>query len=126
MKIASGIDLVEVERFRQLKPEILKRFYKRVFTIQELGHIGSSYERAAGLFAAKEAIVKALGCGIGPVGWQEVEIQHQSEGNPVVRLQGSAADLAQEKGIDEISVSISHTREHAIAMAVAIIEDTGV
>ncbi len=126
MKVASGIDLVEIERFRQLKPEILKRFYERVFTIKELGHIGSSFERAAGLFAAKEAIVKALGCGIGPVSWQEVEIQHQSEGSPVARLQGNAANLAQEKGISEISVSISHTKEHAIAMAVAIIEDTGV
>jgi holo-[acyl-carrier protein] synthase len=125
MKITNGIDLVEIERFRQLKPEILTRFYERVFTPRELSHIGSSFERAAGLFAAKEAIVKALGCGIGPVGWQEVEIQHQSEGNPVAYLYGQAASLAKEKGIHEISLSISHTREYATAIAMAIMEDTG-
>ena len=123
MKIASGIDLVEVERFRQLKPEILKRFYDRVFTPAERQHIGNSFERAAGIFAAKEAMVKALGCGIGPVGWQEVEIEHESEGNPVARLYGRAATLAQRKGINEISISISHTREHATAVAVAMLDD---
>ncbi len=123
MKIATGIDLVEVERFRQLKPEILKRFYERVFTEAERQHIGGSFERAAGVFAAKEAIVKALGCGIGPVGWQEMEIEHESEGNPVARLYGHAAALAQGKGINEISISISHTREHATAVAAAIMDD---
>ncbi len=122
MKIASGIDLVEIERFRQLKPEILKRFFERVYTPAEREHIGASFERAAGLFAAKEALVKALGCGIGPVGWQEVEIRHQGEGNPVASLHGRAAALAKEKGILDVSLSISHTREHATAVAVAIME----
>lgn len=122
MKIASGIDLVEIERFRQLKPEILKRFFERVYTPAEREHIGASFERAAGLFAAKEAVVKALGCGIGPVGWQEVEIRHQGEGNPVASLHGRAAALAKEKGILDVSLSISHTREHATAVAVAIME----
>ncbi|NPV41032.1 MAG: holo-ACP synthase [Anaerolineae bacterium] len=125
MKIASGIDLVEIERFRQLKPEILKRFFERVYTSAEREHIGASFERAAGLFAAKEALVKALGCGIGPVGWQEVEIRHQGEGNPVASLHGRAANLAQEMGILDISLSISHTREHATAVAVAIMEERG-
>jgi holo-[acyl-carrier protein] synthase len=125
MKIASGIDLVEIERFRQLKPEILKRFLERVYTPAEREHIGASFERAAGLFAAKEALVKALGCGIGPVGWQEVEIRHQGEGNPVASLHGRAAALARELGILDISLSISHTREHATAVAVAIMEERG-
>lgn len=125
MKIASGIDLVEIKRFRQLKPEILKRFLERVYTPAEREHIGASFERAAGLFAAKEALVKALGCGIGPVGWQDVEIRHQGEGNPVANLHGRAAALAQEMGILDISLSISHTREHATAVAVAIMEERG-
>jgi len=124
MKIASGIDLVEIQRFRQLKPEILKRFFARVFTTQEQRYIGSSFERAAGLFGAKEAVVKALGCGIGPVSWQEIEIGHESEGNPVALLHGNAAAVAQAKGIGGISLSISHTREHATALAVAIINHT--
>lgn len=122
MSITSGIDLVEVERFRQLKPEILKRFYSRVFTKSEQEHIGSSFERAAGLFAAKEAIVKALGCGIGPVSWQEVEVMHNTEGNPQVQLHNSALDMAKTMAIVQWSLSISHTRQHATATAIALIE----
>jgi holo-[acyl-carrier protein] synthase len=89
---------------------------------REQQHIGKSFERAAGLFAAKEAIVKALGCGIGPVSWQEVEIRHQDEGNPVALLHGNAITQAEAKGIHEISVSISHTQTNATAVAVAIME----
>ena len=122
MEITSGIDLVEVERFRQLKPEILKRFYQRVFTQHERDYISASFERAAGLFAAKEAIVKALGCGIGPVSWQEVEITHTAENQPLVRLSSNAAALADRMAIRQWSLSISHTKDHATAMAVALIE----
>ena len=86
MEIATGIDLVEIRRFRELKPEILARFYRRVYTRSEREYIGDSFERAAGLFAAKEAVVKAMGCGIGPVGWQDVEIIHSNEKQPFVRL----------------------------------------
>ena len=122
MEITSGIDLVEVERFRQLKPEILKRFYQRVFTQHERAYIASSFERAAGLFAAKEAIVKALGCGIGPVSWQEVEITHTAENQPLVRLSSNAAALAERMAIRQWSLSISHTKDHATAMAVALMD----
>ena len=90
MRIATGIDLVEIARFRQLKPEILARFYQRVFTPGEIAYIGQRFEAAAGIFSAKEAVVKALGCGIGPVSWQEIEIHHNAEGMPQVELHGSA------------------------------------
>lgn len=122
-RITSGIDLVEIERFKQLKPEILERFYRRVFTPGEIEHIGGSFERAAGLFAAKEAIVKALGCGIGPVSWQEVEILHNAEGNPLTQLHGAAADLADNLGNMHWSLSISHTKLHATAIAIALLEE---
>lgn len=122
-KITSGIDLVEIERFRQLKPEIQKRFYRRVFTPAELEHIGSSFERAAGMFAAKEAVVKALGCGIGPVSWQDVEIDHQADGNPLLCLHNAADKIAANMGIAQWSISISHTRQHATAIAIALISE---
>jgi holo-[acyl-carrier protein] synthase len=125
MQTTCGIDLVEVERFRQLKPEILKRFYERVFTQHERDYIGSSYERAAGLFAAKEAIVKALGCGIGPVSWQEVEITHTAENQPQVHLSSNAAARADRMAIRQWSLSISHTKDHATAMTVALMEKKG-
>ena len=125
MRISSGIDLVEIARFRQLKPEILARFYQRVFTPAEITYIGRRFEAAAGIFAAKEAVVKALGCGIGPVSWQEIEIRHNPDGMPQVELHGSALDLAHRIGLQQWSLSISHTHEYANAVAVALLDKEG-
>lgn len=122
MQITTGIDLVEIERFRNLKPEILERFFQRVYTQSELVYIANSFERAAGIFASKEAIVKALGCGIGPVSWQDVEIVHSDEKQPGVQLHEKAAEIAAGKAIKQWSISISHTKHHATAIAVALIE----
>ncbi|MCJ7518516.1 MAG: holo-ACP synthase [Anaerolineaceae bacterium] len=118
-KLFSGIDLVKVERFRELNPQILERFFARVFTQDERGYIAGSFERAAGIFAAKEALVKALGCGIGPVSWQEVAIRYEDTGRPLPELTGKAKAAEKALGIVEWSVSISHTRNSAVAMAVA-------
>jgi holo-[acyl-carrier protein] synthase len=118
-KLFSGIDLVEVERFRELNPQILERFYKRVFTQAERHYIAFSYERAAGIFAAKEALIKALGCGIGQVNWQEVAIRYDSQGKPLPVLSGKAKAAEQALGIAQWSVSISHTKNNAVAVAVA-------
>ncbi|BBB46831.1 holo-ACP synthase [Pelolinea submarina] len=123
MKLITGLDLVEIARFRQLNPEILSRFYERVFTPAEIEYIGKRFEAAAGIFCAKEAIVKALGCGIGPVSWQEVEIHHTADGMPQADLHGSALQLANQMGMQQCSISISHTREYASAVAVALLED---
>lgn len=120
MKAMSGIDLVEIDRFRQLNPEILRRFLERVFTFGERTYIAASFEKAAGLFCAKEAAAKALGCGIGPVSWQELEITHTAEGNPQINLHGNARRLASRLGIISFSVSISHTRQYATAVALAL------
>jgi len=76
--IFSGIDLVEIGRFSRLDPAIRKRFYARVFTPEELGYIGELFNKAAGIFAAKEAVAKALGCGIGPISWQEISSKSAS------------------------------------------------
>jgi phosphopantetheine--protein transferase-like protein len=125
MRISSGIDLVEIARFRQLKPEILARFYKRVFTPAEIAYIGKRFEAAAGIFSAKEAVVKALGCGIGPVSWQEIEIWHNAEGTPHVELHGNALELATRMGMQQCSLSISHTQNYANAVAVALLDEEG-
>lgn len=119
-RLFSGIDLVEISRFRGLNPLIKKRFYERVFTEEERTAIGNSFERAAGIFAAKEALVKALGCGIGPVSWQEVGIGYDSSGKPVAVLAGAAKTASDKLGISEWSVSISHTQSSAVAVAVAL------
>jgi holo-[acyl-carrier protein] synthase len=118
-KLFSGIDLVEIARFRELNPQIRERFFTRVFTPDERVYIGGSFERAAGIFAAKEALAKALGCGIGYVSWHEVGIRYEINGKPLAVLAGKAKAFEQELGIFEWSVSISHTKNNAVAVAIA-------
>ena len=116
----TGIDLIEVERFRSQKPEIRQRFLARVYTDAELAYCGENDQHLAGRFAAKEAVSKALGCGIGEVSWQEIEILDDELGAPVLHLHGKAAERAERMGLTDWSVSITHVKEYAAAVAVAI------
>jgi len=127
MQVCSGIDLIEIKRFNEIPSAIVERFYQRVFTEEEREYIDGRADRAGGIFAAKEAVVKVLGCGIGPVSWQEIGIGYGEEGNPMVNLTDNAKRIAREQGITCWSVSITHTREYAAAVAVALGEepDTG-
>jgi len=122
MEIFSGIDLVEIDRFRHLNPAIRSRFFKRVFTSGELSYIRDMNHRAAGIFAAKEACAKALGCGIGPIRWADIEITHSLDNQPLIILHGAAIEIAAEKKIAVWSVSITHTKQTAAAVAVAAAE----
>jgi holo-[acyl-carrier protein] synthase len=118
--LRSGVDLVDIQRLADLKPAIRERFLRRVYTPHELSAFQSSFTSLAGRFAAKEAVAKALGVGIGPIGWQEIEILSGPEGEPVLQLHGAAQVLADQLGLDEWSISISHTHTQAIAMVVAL------
>lgn len=118
--ILSGIDLIEIDRFSNLNPSILKRLFTRVFCPDELEYIGESYSRAAGIFAAKEAVAKALGCGIGPISWQDIVVSHTSERQPIVTLNNRAQLKAAEFHIQQWSISITHTKKTAAAVAVAV------
>lgn len=120
--ITTGIDLVEIERFRRLNPAIKKRFLNRVFTTQELSDCAGKDQSLAGRFAAKEAAAKALGCGIGEVKWQDIEIQMDEQKKPVLILHGKASEISTALGWSSWSVSIAHTAEHAVASVTALIE----
>ena len=76
MKVYTGIDLIEIERFEKLDPAIRERFIHRVLTEKERLEVKDSNASLAGKFAAKEAVVKAIGCGIGPISFQDMEILH--------------------------------------------------
>ena len=117
--LRSGIDLIEIARLEGVQPAIRERFLARVFTPQELEDGRDSSLHLAGRFAAKEAVAKALGCGIGPVSWQEIEIRRGQAGEPVLVLYGKARQMADDLGLTTWSVSISHTKDYALAMAVA-------
>ena len=120
MQLKTGVDLVEIARIKRLKTEIRKRFIQRVFTPSEIEELGDSDERLSGGFAAKEAVSKALGCGIGPIDWQDIVLHHLPDGQPTIMLFGNAARLADESGLTQWSISISPTKMHAIAMVVAL------
>jgi holo-[acyl-carrier protein] synthase len=116
--LRSGIDLVEIGRLEGVEPAIRTRFLRRVFTPQELEDARDSNLHLAGRFAAKEAVVKALGCGIGPVSWQEIEILRGQSGEPLLVLHGKASQIASDQRLTTWSVSISHTSAFAVAVAV--------
>ncbi len=74
----------------------------------------------AGRFAVKEAVAKALGCGIGVLGWQSIEVRRGAQGEPILALHGKAQEMAAALGLEDWSISISHTRTHAVGLAVAV------
>ncbi len=121
--LRTGIDLIEVERFRSQKPEIRERFIDRVYTDAEREYCGDNDQHLAGRFAAKEAVSKALGCGIGDIAWKEIEILNDEAGMPVLYLHGKASERARQLGLTIWSVSITHLKEYAAA-AVSAMGDT--
>jgi len=117
--LRTGIDLIEISRLETLNPAIRERFLQRVYTDSELEDCQGLLASLAGRFAAKEAVVKALGCGIGPVSWREIEIKRGEQGEPMLELHGRARKIADEQNLVDWSISISHSREYAVAVAVA-------
>lgn len=117
--LATGVDLVEIERMQSVIERYGERFLSRVFTKDELVEVGSNISSLAARFAAKEAVSKALGTGIGKVRWQDIEILRGPDRQPILRLSGEANRLADQLGLHQWSVSLSHTQAYAIALVVA-------
>ena len=120
MKLATGVDLIEIARMEAAIVRHGERFLNRIFTPAEIKACVGRAESLAARFAAKEAAAKALGHGIGEVGWQEIEVVGDENNAPSLRLYGAAERLAHEKGLTTWSLSLSHERQHAIAFVVAI------
>ncbi len=122
--VSTGVDLVEIERFQNLDPKIKVRFFKRVFTELETSESDQSLQHMAGKFAAKEAVAKALGTGIGKIHWQDLEILNDPLGRPRLILHDAAELHARQAGWTSWTVSITHTKALAMAMVVALSEET--
>jgi holo-[acyl-carrier protein] synthase len=120
MKLATGIDLIEIARIEEVVSRHGRHYLERVFTPAELDYCGKRAESLAGRFAAKEAVAKALGTGIGDVAWQDIEILGDEQKAPTLTLQGKAERRARELGLTSWSISISHDQSYAIAFVVAI------
>jgi holo-[acyl-carrier protein] synthase len=116
--ITTGIDIEEIGRLRRIPPQIRERFVARILTPSENRDAELNEQTIIGLFCVKEAVAKALGCGIGQISWQEIEVVKTGSGQPQVHLSGQASMIASKLGIRSWSISISHTREYAAAIAV--------
>jgi holo-[acyl-carrier protein] synthase len=125
----TGIDLIEIERIERAVARWGARFLQRVFTPGELAAYSTRVPSLAARWAAKEAVAKLLGVGLRGLGgagrprdavpWTDIEILSDTQGRPTLAVYGRAAERARELGLGPIALSLSHTREHAIASAVA-------
>ena len=114
-----GIDLIDIDRIDGVLGRFPDRFRLRVLTVDEQRYCGRRVERIAGRWAAKEAISKVLGLGVRGVGWRDIEILPNRAGAPQVTLHRRAARRAEAMDLEEVTVSISHERRMAVAVAVA-------
>ena len=121
MIIGTGLDIIDVERIRQIHERWGERFLKKFLRAKEIEYCFSVRDSAPSIavrFAGKEAISKAFGTGIGrKINWHDIEIVHDTKGRPEVKLHGGAKNLLQEMGGMEVQVSLSHSERQAAAMA---------
>lgn len=124
--IAHGIDLVDFPRIEDMVKRHGERFLDRVFTAGEQAYAAANrngMEKLAGRFAAKEAVLKLIGTGWrGKIAWTDIEVLNNEVGQPKVTLSGEVERLAEKLGIKQISLSITHTANFAIASVVALAE----
>lgn len=117
-----GIDIVDVERIRNMAENHGERFLKRVFSDEELAYcmrFSDPFPHLAARWAAKEAVAKALGTGFSQgVTWKSICVVHAPNGEPMALLTGTAQKLAAGLGVKKIWLSLSHTRDYAVAVAV--------
>ena len=116
--IYTGIDIIEIDRVAGVLERYPRRFLEKVFTDRERAYSKGRAAQLAARFAAKEAVMKALGTGIRGVPWKSVEITRRPGSAPEVRLHGNAAQIAKRLNIARIAVSISHSRNYAVVSVV--------
>lgn len=120
-----GVDIIEIERIGQAVARWGERFLKRVYTEAELDVCRDRVPALAVRFAAKEAVMKALGTGTNGVAWRDIEVLSNSDGKPLIVLYGGARMKAGEMGLVDLDVSLSHSREYAVASVVGgTVEDS--
>ena len=117
--LTTGVDIIEIHRIKQVLDRYGERFLNRLFTPNEIDYCRGRASNLAGRFAAKEATMKALGTGARGVSWKDIEVVRADRGAPSVKLYGRAENRAEQLHVVEISVSISHSREYAVAFVVA-------
>lgn len=117
--LSAGVDIIEIERIERAISRWDDRFLNRVYTPAELALCRGRVPELAVRFAGKEAISKVLGTGLFGVSWREMEVLADARGKPLVHLHGRAAVRAMELGLADMAISLSHSRDYAVAFVVA-------
>jgi holo-[acyl-carrier protein] synthase len=124
--VGIGTDIIEIVRIGRVIERHGEQFLHRVFTNDEITYCAKRREylqHYAGRWAAKEAVMKVLGTGFAPgVGWKDIEVCTKSSGQPFIQLHGSVRELAEQMGIAEILITVSHCRAYATATAIGVRE----
>ena len=122
--VGLGTDIVECVRIRKMIEEHGELFLQRVYTEKEIRYCNSrrrATEHFAGRWAAKEAVLKALGTGWRRgISWRDIEIRNDYSGQPKVAVRGGAKEIAKKLRLDDVLISISHCRTYATAYAIAV------
>ena len=122
MIYSCGVDIVEVKRIKEMAEKHGKKFLQKIFSSGEIRYCDSrknKYEHYAVRFAAKEAVMKSLAAGAGNVGFKEIEVARTDIGDVLVQLKGKARERADNMSISRIHISLSHTENYAVALAIA-------
>jgi holo-[acyl-carrier protein] synthase len=122
MPFAVGIDCIAISRVRYVLERYDRRFLRRVYTPEEAAFCRGRVQELAARFAAKEAVMKALGTGARGVAWREIEVLPNRRGKPLVYLYGRARERAERIGLRDLDVSLTHERDFAIAAVVGFRE----
>ena len=117
-----GVDIIEIARIERTIERWGERFLQRIYSETECRLCRKKPSRLAARFAGKEAVMKALGTGIKGISWREIEILAEPGGKPVVQLHGKARKRAVDLGLDELAISLSDSREYAVAFVVGEIQ----
>jgi holo-[acyl-carrier protein] synthase len=116
--LVTGVDIIEIERVKRVYAQYGDRFLRRIYTDAEAAYCRGRAPQLASRFAAKEAVMKLLGTGVRGVRWRDIEVVRGRGQAPSIRLNGTATARAERIGLTDIAVSLSHSREFAVASVV--------
>ena len=116
--LVTGVDIIEIARIRRVYEQYGPRFLRRIYTSGEIKYCRGRPPQLASRFAAKEAVMKALGTGVRGIRWRDVEIVRIGGSAPTIELHGTALRRANRIGILNLAVSLTHSREYAVASVV--------
>lgn len=120
--VGCGIDLVKIERIEKIIKRWGDNFIFRIFTPLEIEYCekkkGNKFQSYAGKFAAKEALLKALGLGLREANWKEIGIKNNELGQPIIDTSGKLKNIASAKGVSKYFITISHSKDYAIAQVI--------